>query len=84
MRNILQAYKMNFHDKVKGKITINIDKLNDKLNSSISLKGLANDTDVTTTTLLVNFVSFAIKNGKDPKKIISNHLDSIIKAVEEK
>jgi|GEM_PF-2149261 len=70
---------MKFHNQVKGKITINIDKVNGKLNSSISFKGLAEDPDVAITSLLINFVSFAIKNGKDPRKIISTNLEPMIK-----
>ncbi len=72
---------MKFGSQVKGKITINIDKIDKSLNSSVQLKGLANDTDVTLTSLLVNFVSIAIRNGKDPKKIIDNNLENIISMV---
>ncbi len=74
---------MKFHDEVKGKITINIDKIGTKLNSSINFKGLAKNPDVVLTSLLVNFVSFAINNGKDPKKIISQNLDSLIDMVQQ-
>ena len=69
---------MKFHNQVKGKITINIDKVNERLNSSMEFKGLAKDPDVVITSLLINFVSFAIKNGKDPQKIINSHLANII------
>lgn len=75
---------MKFHDQVKGKITINIDKIADNLNSNIQLKGLANDTEVVLTSLLVNFVSFSLRNGKDPRKIIENNLEKIIQMVSEK
>ena len=75
---------MKFHDQVKGKITINIDKINDSLNSNIQLRGLANDPDIALTSLLVNFVSYALRNGKDPQKIISNNLEGIIKMVDKK
>ena len=70
---------MKFHNQVKGKITINIDKVNGRLNSSMEFKGLAKDPDVVITSLLINFVSYAIKNGKDPQKIISSHVTDMIK-----
>ncbi len=73
---------MKFHDKVKGKIIISIDKIGENLNSDIQLKGLANNVEITLTSLLVNFASFALRNGKDPSKIVDNNLKEIIKMIE--
>lgn len=72
---------MKFHDKVTGKIIITVDKIGEKLNSDITTKGLADEPDVVLTTLLVNFVLLAKKNGKDPEKLIENNLKNIISLV---
>lgn len=69
---------MPFNDKIKGKITITIDKIGENLNSNIATKGLGNNPDVALTTLLYNFVLLALKNEKDPEKLIQNNLQSIV------
>ena len=75
---------MKFHDNVKGKIIISIDKIGENLNSNIQLKGLANNVEITLTSLLVNFASFALRNDKDPEKIVEDNLKNIIKMIERK
>lgn len=74
---------MKFHDKVTGKIIITVDKIGEKLNSDITTKGLADEPDIVLTTLLVNFVLLAKKNGKDPEKLIENNLKNIISLVDQ-
>lgn len=69
---------MAFNDTIKGKITITIDKTGESLNSRISAKGLGNNPDVALTTLLYNFVLLALKNDKDPEKLIQKNLQNIV------
>ena len=70
-----------FTDKNKGKIIINIEKDNLQLNSAMHRSGIAKSNDVVISTLLINFVSFALRNDKDPREIIEKNLDGIIDKV---
>lgn len=70
-----------FSEKNKGKITISVEKDNMQLNSSMRCAGIAKEKEVTITTLLFNFVSFAMENDKNPKDIIEKNLDRIIEKV---
>lgn len=72
-----------FQEKNKGKIIIQVEKENQKINSTLKCNGIAKTPEVALTTLLINFVSLSIEKGKDPKKLISNHLDEIISMVEQ-
>ncbi len=70
-----------FNERNKGKITIDIDSEEEQLNSSMKRKGLAVKPDIALTTLLINFVSLALEKGKDPKTIIDNNLEALIRKV---
>lgn len=71
-------------NKNKGRITINIESDNEKLNSTMERRGIAKKTDIALTSLLVNFASFSIKQGKNPKELIDKHLEGIIEMILEK
>jgi len=75
---------MKFHNKVKGKIIIQVDKLGDRLDSSIELKGLAKDPDVCITTLLINYISESIRHGKDPKTLFEKNINQLVEMVKKK
>ena len=65
----------------KGKIIIHLEKIGEKVNSSMEFKGIAKQKELVLTTLLINFASLSIENGKDPKALIDKHLNSIIDMV---
>ena len=65
----------------KGKIIIHLEKIGEKVNSSMELKGIAKQKELVLTTLLINFASLSIENDKDPKALIDKHLNSIIDMV---
>ena len=75
---------MKFHDKVKGKIIISVDKLGERLDSSIELKGLANEPDICITTLLINFISECLRHEKDPKSLFEKNVNRLEKMVKNK
>lgn len=62
----------------KGKIIIHIEDDNGKINSKMEFRGIAHKTEISLTTLLVNFVSLSIDKGKDPKELIDKHLADIL------
>lgn len=70
------------HERNKGKIIIDIENENGKINSKMVNRGIAKKTEITLTTLLVNFVSLCLEKGKNPKELISQHLDEIIELFE--
>jgi hypothetical protein len=71
-----------FEEKNKGKIVIRTESENGKINSRMSREGMAKSTEITLTTLLINFVSLSIEKGKNPKELIDKHLPGIIETVE--
>ncbi len=71
-----------FLQKNKGKIIINIEKDHERINSNMEFKGIAQKQDLAITTLLINFVSLSIDKGKDPKKIIDEHLENMIELIQ--
>ena len=73
-----------FHQKNKGKISIEIEDVQGRVNSSMSRRGIAKKSETAITTLLVNFVSLSIEHGKDPKQLIEKHIDGIIELVNQK
>ena len=73
---------MKFHNDLKGKIIINVDKVGERLDSSIALKGLANEPDVLMSTLLINYISTCIKNDKDPKVLFEKNADKLLKLIQ--
>jgi len=68
----------------KGKIIIHVEKLGDKVNSNMELKGIAKQKELVLTTLLINFASFSIENNKDPEELISKHMKRIIDMINER
>lgn len=72
-----------FHERNKGKIIIDIENENGKINSKMIHRGIAKTPEIALTSLLVNFVSLSIEKGKDPKKLIDTHLDGIIDLFQE-
>jgi hypothetical protein len=70
-----------FIEKNKGKIIITVEDENNKLNSSLVRRGIAKKTGVALTTLLINFVSLAIKEDLDPAAIVHDRLDQLIAMV---
>ena len=70
------------HERNKGKIIIDIENENGKINSKMVNRGIAKKTEIALTTLLVNFVSLCIEKGKNPKELIGKHLDEIIGLLE--
>jgi hypothetical protein len=71
-----------FEDKNKGKIIIQIEKDNDKINSNLDCRGIAKSPEIALTTLLINFVSLSIEKGKSPEELIEKHMPGMIKAIE--
>ena len=71
-------------NKNKGKIIIHIEDDNGKINSNMEFRGIASKTGISLTTLLVNFASLSIENGKNPKEIIDKHLANILHMLEER
>ncbi|MGF1635992.1 MAG: hypothetical protein ACFCUU_02890 [Cyclobacteriaceae bacterium] len=67
-----------FFSKNQGKIIINIDRGENELDSVMQRKGCASNADISISTLLVNFVSLALENGRDPKKVFNANIDSLI------
>ena len=65
----------------KGKIIIHVEKVGEKVNPSMELKGIAKQNELVLTTLLINFASLSIKNNKDPDLLIKKHLKSIIEMI---
>ena len=70
-----------FTDKNKGKIIISVERDNLQLNSFMQCSGIAQGKEVVISTLLINFVSFVLKNDKDPREIIEKNLEGIIDKV---
>ena len=68
----------------KGKIIIHLEKIGEKVNSNMELKGIAKQKELVLTTLLINFASLSIENDKDPKTLIDKHLNSIIDMVRQR
>jgi len=66
------------HERNKGKIIIDIENENGKINSKMVNRGIAKKSEIALTTLLVNFVSLSLEKGKNPKELISKHLDEIM------
>ena len=67
-----------FEGNNKGKIIIHIEDDNGKINSSMEFRGIAKDSKISLTTLLVNFASLSIDKGKDPNALIDKHLKDIL------
>ena len=65
--------------KAKGKITINIEKTGEALSSSMQTTGIAKNSELMLTTLLVHFASGCFEAGKDPEQVIDRHLKDILK-----
>jgi hypothetical protein len=70
-----------FEVRNKGKIIIQIESENEKVNSSLVRQGIAKKPEIALTTLLINFVSLCVENDKDPKELIEKHLNDIIRMV---
>jgi hypothetical protein len=70
-----------FDNKNTGKITIRMEKENEKVNSRMKCEGIAKSAETALTTLLINFVSLSIEKGKNPSELISKHLSGIIDMV---
>jgi hypothetical protein len=66
-------------EKNKGKIIIRIENENGKINSNMEFIGIAKKAEIAITTLLVNFVSLSLEKGKDPKEVLDNHFEAILK-----
>jgi len=71
-----------FDDRNKGKIIIQIENDNGRINSNMEYKGIAKKSEIALTTLLVNFASLSLEKGKNPKKLIDKHLSGIIEMLE--
>ncbi len=67
-----------FEERNKGKIIIQIESENGKINSSLVCRGLAKKSEIALTALLVNFISLSIEKGKNPKELMDKHLDGIL------
>jgi hypothetical protein len=63
-----------FSSNVKGKITIEVEKVYGRLNSVMRPKGLAKDDEVLLSTLFMHFVQQAEKMNRDPSEILSKNL----------
>ncbi len=72
-----------FDNRNKGKIAIHLENDNGKINSTMEFQGIAKQTEITLTSLLVNFASLARKKGKDPKIFIDKHLSGILKMLDD-
>ena len=66
------------HNPSIGKIIIHLEKELEKVNSTMELRGIAKDPEITLTTLLINFASLSLKEGKDPKKLIKKYFPLIL------
>lgn len=71
-----------FEDRNKGKIIIQIENDNGKINSNMEYRGIAKKSEIALTTLLVNFASLSIEKGKNPKELIDKHLGGIVETLE--
>ena len=71
-----------FEDRNKGKIIIQIENDNGKINSNMEYRGIAKKSEIALTTLLVNFASLSIEKGKNPKELIDKHLGGIVEMLE--
>ena len=71
-----------FEDRNKGKIIIQIENDNGKINSNMEYRGIAIKSEIALTTLLVNFASLSIEKGKNPKELIDKHLGGIVETLE--
>ena len=69
-------------DRNKGKIIIQIENDNGKINSNMEYRGIAKKSEIALTTLLVNFASLSIEKGKNPKELIDKHLGGIVEMLE--
>ena len=67
-----------FDVREKGKIIIQIENENGKINSSLVCRGIAKKTEIALTALLVNFVSLSVEKGKNPRELIDQHLTGIL------
>ena len=68
-----------FDVREKGKIIIQIENENGKINSSLVCRGVAKNTEIALTAMLVNFVSLSVDSGKNPRALIDQHLTGILK-----
>jgi hypothetical protein len=73
-----------FIERTKGKIIITVERENARLNSNMMRRGLARQPDVALTTLLINFVSLALEQDKDPKAIVDSSLQELVEMVKSK
>ena len=71
-----------FEERNKGKIIIQIENDNGKINSNMEYRGIAKKSEIALTTLLVNFASLSIEKGKNPKELIDKHLGGIVEMLE--
>ena len=71
-----------FEERNKGKIIIQIENDNGKINSNMEYRGIAKKSEIALTTLLVNFASLSIEKGKNPKELIDKHLGGIMEMLE--
>ena len=71
-----------FEERNKGKIIIQIENDNGKINSNMEYRGIAKKSEIALTTLLVNFASLSIEKGKNPKELIDKHLGEIVEMLE--
>ena len=71
-----------FEDRNKGKIIIQIENDNGKINSNMEYRGIAKKSEIALTTFLVNFASLSIEKGKNPKELIDKHLGGIVETLE--
>lgn len=69
-------------EKNKGKIIIRVENENGKINSNMEFLGIAKKAEISITTLLVNFVSLSLEKGKDPKEVLDNHFEAILKMLQ--
>lgn len=70
-----------FYNGKKGKIIINLESENEKVNSSMEYRGIARKSEIALTTLLINFVSLSLEKGKNPEELIDKHLKSMINTI---
>lgn len=67
-----------FDVREKGKIIIQIENENGKINSSLVCRGIAKKSEIALTAMLVNFVSLSVEKGKNPRELIDQHLTGIL------
>lgn len=70
-----------FHEKNKGKITIQIENNEGVVDSKMQRSGIAKKPETAITTLLVNFVSLSMEHNKNPKQVFEKHIDGIIELI---